>query len=320
MTIAQIKQSIKDIIPLYDGEDMTRLTNYIDSLYHLSIRHSRVLPNNSEIGRYHLCTFVIIEKYKSLFDLPDPDISRIPIQPQTTNKLLDDFRDIVNQMSAASSPVSTPKKPKTSTITTTPKQSGSPLKKLQAVASSPAASKSPLRYDFKTVSIEEFITFCNAFYIPSDFTKQMLTTFYSHKHKFAKKTDWSLACGIVYAAYIRINHIILSTKMGAKTEFMDLLLQYQKGGLSKNLLQTWCSLVEDWVKDESWIQEIEKQYVYGNETIEEKILDNEYKGRVGEGWDLLEKFGSMIHGELLYQSDNQKQYYEIWSERACNNV
>ncbi|KAI5961229.1 uncharacterized protein KGF55_004154 [Candida pseudojiufengensis] len=320
MTVAQIKQSIKDIIPSYDGEDRTKLTSYIDSLYNLSLRHSRVLPNNSEIARYHLCTFVIIEKYKNLFDLPQPDVSRIPIQPQIAKKLLEDFREFVNQLSASSTPVSTPKKQKPAAPISTPRQSGSPLKKIQALASSPSPSpsKNSTRYDFKTVSIEEFITFCNAFYIPSEFTKQMLKTFYSHKHKFAKKSDWSLACGIVYAAYMRINHLLLSTKMGARSEFMTLLLQYQKGGLSKDSLQTWCSLVEEWVKDEQWVQDIERQYVFGNQTIEEKISDEEYRGRIGDGWEQLERLGAMIHGEVLYQSDSQIEYYKNWSEKACN--
>lgn len=414
----QITQALKDIIPGYEGgPKISKLASYVDSMYHLSLRKHAVLPNNSEIGRYHLCTYVIAEKYQSLFDLPAPDITRIPIQPQVAAKLLDDFRDFINQLSAASTPNSSPKKPlrtlpilagAPSTPTKTKaKQTSSPLKRLRQAADeyesdendekngkntnnndatnttnatgatsatgegiqpfSPLRSsiKSPFvtrndelqetnststtspskimhdnqsefgspskrqkqsslespakrkyRYDFKTVLITDFITFCNTFYVPAPFTVRMLSTFYLHKHKFVKKTDWSLACGIVYTAYTRINHQLLANKIGAKAEFMTLLLQYQKGGLLKSSLQSWCTLVEEWIKDESWVQDIEKQYVYVNETAEEDQQRREYTARVGRGWNLMERLGSMIHGEFLYQSEHQNEYYQRWTDNT----
>ncbi|KAI3403197.2 hypothetical protein KGF56_003994 [Candida oxycetoniae] len=373
MSSSQINQALKEIIPSYNGENRSKLINYVDSLYHLSLRKQSGLPNNSGIGRYHLCTYVIAEKYQNLFDLPTPDKSRIPIQPQLVDKLIDDFRDFVNQLSAASTPNSSPQKRKriastpnsspqkrkrtASSSQTTPvsgsfmgslnekiKQSGSPLKKLRQAADTTSSnsnndndiendidnedknspfiekpktpSKRKTRHDPKVVSIPEFITFCNTFFIPAKYSSQMIRTFFLHKHKFAKKTDWPLACGIIYAAYIRINSQLLSKTIGAKSEFMALMLQYQRGGLSKSTLQSWCTLVGDWIKDEPWIQAIEKQYVAGNEIREEDRMQNEYRGRVGEGWALLERFGAMIHGEHLYESNNQIKYYNTWSKRA----
>ncbi|KAI5966650.1 hypothetical protein KGF57_000614 [Candida theae] len=357
MASNQIKQSIKDIIPSYSGENSGRLSTYIDSLYNLSLRKSSILPNNAEIGRYHLCTYVIAEKFQTIFNLPEPDVTRIPIQPQVVLRLLTDFREMVNQMSAASTPTSSPKKRVvTPSKNASPskqglKQSGSPLKKLKAAAAaaaeeeedddevnttqstsrkghtaSPFASgtntftKKSYKYDFKIVSLSDFITFCNTFYIPSRYTVQMLSTFYLHKHKFAKKTDWSLACGIVYTAYIRINHKLLRDKVGAKPEFMNLLLHYQKGGLSKSTLQSWCTLVEEWIRREPWVQEIEKQYMYGTEAMMETTLNNEYIGMIGEGWDLMERLGAMIHGEVLYQSDTQNEYFSTWSRRMIGDA
>ncbi|KAI5956675.1 hypothetical protein CANMA_004512 [Candida margitis] len=347
----QIKQSIKDIVPSYAGENLSKLSTYIDSLYNLSLRKSSNLPNNSEIGRYHLCTFVIVEKFQTIFNLPTPDVTRIPIQPQVALRLLTEFRELVNQMSAASTPTSSPKKRNLSPLKDpTPsksdmRQSGSPLKKLKAAATegdgssmeqknSPASkgsnspfvskadtpSKKKYRYDFKVVSLSEFITFCNTFYIPSKYTTRMLSTFYLHKHKFAKKTDWSLACGIIYTAYIRINHKLLHEKVGAKSEFMNLLLQYQKGALSKASLQSWCTLVEEWIREESWVQDLEKQYMYGSEVLMESMLNKEYRGMIGEGWDLMERFGAMIHGEVMYQSDTQNEYFTTWSKKVIGDL
>lgn len=351
MASNQIKQSIKDIIPSYSGENLNKLSTYIDSLYNLSLRKSSTLPNNAEIGRYHLCTYVIAEKFQTIFKLPPPDVTRIPIKPQVVSRLLTDFRELVNQMSAASTPTSSPKKRTSSPLKiSTPnkldmKQSGSPLKKLKAAAvaedssanfeqKSPVnkESKSPFvskagtskrktyKYDFKVVLISDFITFCNTFYIPSKYTIRMLSTFYLHKHKFAKKTDWSLACGIVYTAYTRINHKLLHEKVGAKSEFMNLLLQYQKGALLKASLQSWCTLVEEWIREESWVQDIEKQYMYGSEALMENTLNNEYIGMIGEGWDLMERFGTMLHGEVLYQSDTQNEYFTTWSRRLIGDL
>lgn len=351
MASNQTKQSIKDIIPSYSGENSSRLSTYIDSLYNLSLRKSSTLPNNAEIGRYHLCTYVIAEKFQTIFNLPTPDVRRIPIQPQVVSRLLSEFREMVNQMSAASTPTSSPKKRISSPLkNSTPnrldlKQSGSPLKKLKAAAEddgnstdsersshrtkqndSPFVTKArtPVkrnyRYEFKLVLLGDFITFCNTFYIPRKYTVQMLSTFYLHKHKFVKKTDWSLACGILYTAYIRINHKLLHDKVGAKAEFMNLLLQYQKGALLKSDLQSWCTLVEDWIRGEPWVQDIEKQYMYGTEALMENTLKNEYIGMIGEGWDLMERFGAMIHGEVLYQSDTQNEYFATWSRRMIGDT
>ncbi|CAK9438815.1 uncharacterized protein LODBEIA_P30390 [Lodderomyces beijingensis] len=369
MSNAHINQAVKELIPAYGGPKTAKLIGYINSLYNLSVRSYRVLPNHAEIGRYHLCAYVIIEKYRTLFELPQPDISRIPIQPHVASKLLDDFRDFVGQISAGGTPTSTPKKKATeNSLSTTPRekmrQSSSPLKRLHMAAAAAAAaaeeeeeeeeednetsntresarenkrSRPPLspkkdvtpanptqrkkyRYDLKNVSIVDFITFCNTFYIPAVFTKQMLNTFYLHKHKFAKKTDWSLACGIVYTAYTRINHRLLASKVGSKSELMALLLQYQKGGLSKQALDSWCSLVEEWVKNECWVQEIEKQYVYANKANKSEQERKENRARIGENWDLLERYGAMIHGEHLFQSPTQRAYFDTWTGNALKII
>ena len=73
---------------------------------------------------------------------------------------------------------------------------------------------------------------------------------------------------MVYAAYIRINNRLLAQLVGTKSEFTKQLLQYQKG-FTARAMQSWCGIIEEWIQDEPWIQEIEKTYAYGSKTAEE---------------------------------------------------
>lgn len=356
MSSSQARKALQDVIPNYLGEFTPKLLDYINSLYQLSLRKQAILPNKSEIARFHLCAVVIVEKYKQSFELPTPDVSRIPTQPKIAAKLLDTFRELIEQISAASTPVSSPKKvkppsqsPLTPTKSRTSKEnlkSGSPLKRLRAEmlqedqvnGNSPDGQlkdvDSPFnpkkrkeskagtpthkvyKYDKKHVLIADFIAFCNTFLIPGDITAKMVGTFLTHQHKFLKKSDWSLACGMVYAAYIRINNRLLAQLVGTKSEFTKQLLQYQKGGLLLGAMQSWCGIIEEWIQDEPWIQEIEKTYAYGSKTAEETRNSFERKAKIGEGWDLMEQFGAMIHGETISLSSHQEEYYKNWRKEA----
>ena len=99
MSTLQAKQALLDIISNYSGEHSSKLLNYTQSLYQLSLRKQSVLPNRSEIARFHLCAFVVAEKYHDSFNLPVPDASRIPVNPKIASKLLNDFREFINQVS-----------------------------------------------------------------------------------------------------------------------------------------------------------------------------------------------------------------------------
>lgn len=178
--------------------------------------------------------------------------------------------------------------------------------------------KSPTvyKYDRKHVSIGDFISFANNFYIPSTITPRMVETFLVHRHKFVKKSEWLLACGMIHAAYIRINNKLLKTKMGAKAEFNDQLFHYQKGGLMKWNMVLWCDIVDDWIKDEPWVLEIEKKYVYQSQSLEELQVQQEKEARIGAGWELIEQFGTMIHGEYMFESDTQCKYNKTWIDNA----
>ena len=176
------------------------------------------------------------------------------------------------------------------------------------------------KYDRKHVSIVDFIAFANSFFIPAEITPRMVETFLVHKHKFVKKSEWLLACGMIHSAYIRINHKILTSKMGAKQKIVDQLFQYQKGGLMKKAMQLWLDIVEDWINDEAWIRDIEKQFMYDKDSVQQQQLTKEREARIGPGWGLLEKFGSMLHGDVLYDSKTQEDYYNTWTSRVLEST
>ncbi|KAG7195167.1 uncharacterized protein KQ657_003691 [Scheffersomyces spartinae] len=389
-----IKGILEELIPGYNNEFPSKVITCAETLYRLSLRDRPVLPNNSEIARSHICVFVAATKYHEQLNIPSPLANKIPAPPRVATKLVTDFTDnLLNQIvSAASTPVTTPRKrritglldspiksltpsprklqnlnnnaPKTSsplkrklqdlqnekdddefpsTPTKTPKRSAtllddfenespfnpksSPLKLLKQTklllptksmtASSPTSSPSKIYvYDKKHVKVTDLITFCNNFHIPAKFTPLIIQAFLEHKHKFHKKTEWLLACGLVHAAYVRINNGLLQGKMGAKTTFQDQLFTYQKGGLMKKTMLSWCNIIEDAFKAESWIMDIELEYVYKNKSIVEANESREVEAKLGKGWDLFELMGSMINSTTVLDSDSQSEYYKIWTQLA----
>ena len=355
----KFNQSVKDIIPAYHGNVPPKLLKYIESVYQLSLREKPSIGSRNEIARYHICTYLAIERFQDNFDLPSPEITKIPLPPKTAGRLIDEFRDNVVIKSASNTPNSSPRKSQYSTPTSspvkmttlktqnTPKLS-SPLKRLQQLSDStpkrqkksdfndeesPFNPKKPTKkadsptkssptkyvYDRKHVSITDLITFANNFYIPAKFTPAIIETFLAHKHKFVKKSEWMLACGLVHSAYIRVNHKLINSTMGLKSQLMNQLFQYQKGGLMQWNLQLWCNIVESWVKDEGWVHDIEQEYMYGSKSWDLKSTE-EYHARVGKDWSLLQKFGAMITGDVLVELKSQDAYYKTWKARVMNQI
>lgn len=54
------------------------------------------LKPSEEPARVHLCVVVACEMLQEKFDLPDPSLSKLPIQPNAYSKLLDRFRNELN--------------------------------------------------------------------------------------------------------------------------------------------------------------------------------------------------------------------------------
>lgn len=435
----KFNQAVKDIIPTYHENVPVKLLSHIESLYLLSLREK---PNlgRAEIARFHVCTYLAVERFQNHFDLPEPETRRIPLPPKASAKLIDEFRDNLVIKSASNTPNSSPSKSQYSTpksspfktrlnsplknLTTSPKIS-SPLKKLQNLQNSsdndtkrrlpnlrdspskrfrinssptprlqdsppkrprlydvespfnpkskivepvmnfdnnnnydnnnnnnnnknnnkdddddeedddddekslkcdddkekftPKSSPTKYVYDRKHVTIIDLIHCINYFRIPNMFTPAIIQCFLQHKYKFKKKSEWLLACGLINSAYIRIHHKLLSSKIGLESEFIDLLFNYQRGGLTKWNLQLWCKIVEDWIKDENWILDIEQHYMYGTKSFY-KQEDQQNHAKIGGDWSLLQTFGSMITGDVLMDTKCQDIYYDTWSKTALKQI
>lgn len=195
-------------------------------------------------------------------------------------------------------------------VLTTPKKS--PSKKKLSVSAT--ASPSSPRY-IRHLTIADLISFANNFYIPAPVTKQLVEYYLSQKHKFMKKNEWLLACGIIHAAYIRINHRLIQHTIGKRTELQDQLFQYQKGGLMKRNMIMWINIVEESVKSEPWIIDLEVKYVHDVWSEEDTSKSNETRGKLGKGWELLQEFGAMIDPSVMFDKESQVNYYENWTSR-----
>lgn len=180
--------------------------------------------------------------------------------------------------------------------------------------STPGTPSSP-RYQ-KQITISDFISFANNFYIPSSITPRMVESFLDQRHKFTKKSEWLLACGMIHAAYIRINHKLITRKMGAKSQFQDQLFQYQKGGLMKWNMLLWVNIIEDAVKNDSWVHELEGKFVDGTWNSEGDLQPKEVLAKLGRGWDIIELFGSMITPSVMFDCESQNTYYKTWTDKV----
>lgn len=183
------------------------------------------------------------------------------------------------------------------------KEEGSPKKGLAS------------RYQ-KKLTIADLISFSNNFYIPSTTTPLMVESFLAQKHKFTKKSEWLLACGLVHAAYIRVNHQLLGSRIGARNKFQDQLFQYQKGGLMKKMMVSWINVVEDAVKHEKWIRDLELKYVYHDATRENTNQKSEITAKLGHGWEIMEAIGGMVDASVMYDKESQQDYYKRWTDRV----
>lgn len=180
---------------------------------------------------------------------------------------------------------------------------------------SSASTPSSPRY-IRHLSIADFISFANNFYIPANVTPHMIETFVAEKHKFTKKNEWLLACGLVHAAYIRINHKLLNSTIGKKTELQDQFFQYQKGGLMKWNMVMWINIIEESVKSEPWVIDLELKYVHNDWSTEDNSTGKEIAAKLGRGWELLQAFGSMKSPSVMFDAPSQVKYYETWTNRV----
>lgn len=354
MSVA-IKTAIKEIASGILDVDVSRLSSFCQRLYDAS---KNIPLNKNEVARYHICAFLTIDKYRT-DTIPDPDISRIPLPPSVSKKLVEDFRLFLNEIRSPSRlplkerPISDELLPSTPTrkgrMQSSPLSQGgriskssnkplksSPLKKLQALADSPTPSSSkessPLKdtnspfisrktfYPSEIVHITfpELIRLCNTFYIPNTITKELIQCFINKRHKFTKKSDWYLACGLVFAAYTRINHELAKKNAGFQDTVMKQLKTHQRGHLNYDRMGYWASMVNNDIKEERWIINIEKMYMHKINLIDQH--EKELKAKLGEDYMIYDKLGSMISLRNNLLTETQSRYFENWSTNVLNEL
>lgn len=233
-------------------------------------------------------------------------------QPRISSPLkrLQELQDEEPAPKRAKSPLKDAESPFNPKVPSTPKKS--PTKSSPSKTRTPASTP---RYQ-RQLTIADFISFANNFYIPASITAQMVVTYLEQRHKFTKKSEWLLACGMVHLAYCRINHRLLLSTMGAKSDLQDQLFQYQKGGLMKWNVVLWLNIIENSIKNEPWILELEKKYVDGTWTLDLDPRPREVIAKLGKGWDLPERLGSMVNASTMFESPSQNKYHETWTRRA----
>lgn len=350
MSIA-FKSAIKDVAPGIDPIP-PQVLSYTQGLYSKSLQ--KPLPKAHEIARYHVCAYVAVEKYMNNFNLPQPQFNRIPLPPKVCLKLIDDFKSLISvtpSSSPASSPrkplknlTATSESPSRSgksltnspvsqlqngsprKRTTTPLKS-SPLKKLRALADeesspSPADDQSPFLTPSKikpfqvtdnSISIPRLIQLCDTLCIPGFVTVHIIQEFLDERHKYMKKSDWYLACALIYAAYFRINSRIIKDKPNYGEVLVAQFIRQRPRLLKKNLNHS-IAMVEDTIKERSWIIEIEQMFMYGMKSGKIQQTENNY--RLGKGHETYELLGMMHNSESDILSESQTTYYDTWSSNV----
>lgn len=217
------------------------------------------------------------------------------------------------KQSALTSPVETPNSSPRKPVGRPPKMSKNSPSKVEA------SNTTRIRY-IRHISIADFISFANTFYIPASVTPQILETFTREQHKFLKRNDWLLACGLIHAAYIRINHRILENTLGKKAELQDQLFQYQKGGLMKANMVNWLNIVEESIKNEPWAVDLERKYVHNDWSIKDTSREQEIMAKLGKGWEIFLAFGLMITPSVMFDKPSQVEYYKVWTSRVYEKM
>jgi hypothetical protein len=99
-----LKSAIRDIIPTHPEPYPNEILNYANSLYTSS---KMSLPlNEEEIGRYHLCCFVVIEYFQEKYSISDLFTNKIPIKGKKFTNLLSNFRNLLSQLLLSTTPKS----------------------------------------------------------------------------------------------------------------------------------------------------------------------------------------------------------------------
>lgn len=188
---------------------------------------------------------------------------------------------------------------------------------------SPEPLKRSVLYDRRIVTLPDFVRFANTFHIPDVVTTKLLNSFARHRDKYKKKTEWIIACGLVYGAYRRINHQLLDKQLGELKKVQDQIHRCQKGGINRDQLELYLGVVDDYVKEELWVRELERDYMglvagddmYKVERQEHESLTAGTRDQLHQN-KLVQQLGGIITGADEYHLETQSQYLATWKENA----
>lgn len=248
------------------------------------------------------------------------------VNPQTPSKLNfspgdSPFLDTPNSMSP------TPRSKRAQSTDATPVRS-SPLKKLRAVKETTDdeftdVPESPfLTPNFKAVkpysitessiTIPELIQLCNTFFVPGYITVHIIQEFINQRHRFVKKSDWYLAFGLIYSAYIRINHKLVKDKPDCVNALIQQFQRMRKQ-LRKNSIEYWCSIINEGVSKSQWIIDIEHTFMLGVKKDQHK---QELEHKLGPNQKKFEVTGMMVNSYSDLMSPSQESYYNTWTSNV----
>ena len=95
-----ITSAIRDILPTTPEPYPSEIISYANSLY-TSSKRTLPLSGNDEVARYHLCCYVTVEYFQSMYSFPDPFQNKIPLPRKKLVGLLQNFRTLFSTMIAS---------------------------------------------------------------------------------------------------------------------------------------------------------------------------------------------------------------------------
>lgn len=270
------------------------MVNYANSLYSSS-KMTLPLAATEDIARYHLCCYVVIENFQSLYNLPDPFQTKIPLPGRRLNTLLGTFRSLFAVM-LESTPranrivdtlqLQTPQTtPQVAYAKSTPSHIDEVInRKIQSIDSTRRSLKdqltslgSPPATPKKTPRAQKALQTSPAKLAPyRSRTKVVITTpllisfcnkFYIPEHitlhilqtyklyRNIVTNSWGLLVGLVGISYLKLNKDEIHRKIGLKNSLFDTLHRSQQGGLSLQEVKTFIREVTRMVAKQKWIKE-----------------------------------------------------------------
>lgn len=333
-----LTSAIRDIIPTHPEPYPKEILNYANSLYTTS-KMSLPLNGPEEIGRYHLCCFVVLEYYQEQYNISDLFINKIPVKGKKLQNLLGNFRNLLNNLILSSTPKSnrivnylqTPtssfskstesyidkvRQSKLKTVDQVKKslyntlinvesmqtheQQQTPPSTPRKTLNSTPTKLSPYKARTKVViTTSILISLCSKFYIPKHITYHILKTYKFYKQIVTN--SWGLLIGLVGISYLQLNSNRIKSNYRLKKCLIDNLHHSQHGGLSNQDVKNYIKEVARLISNQKWIKE-------ASYNLDDMILNNGDE----ENDDSLISLSSFIDSSNEYVSMKDNKHVQNW--------